>query len=130
MMYYDMAAQQDDIEQNVEARQLEEKENDIRSLTQPAHGEPLHFLRSTFRTKAGDNFYYWNGFEFIKPDSYAFVNLTEVDPNTNEPNSFGTVKYRLSSVSPKLYRLDLKFEAWNGAEGIMTRADVMIYTFT
>jgi hypothetical protein len=41
-----MAAQKDKIEQNVEARQLEVKKNDIRSLTQPAHGEPLYFFQN------------------------------------------------------------------------------------
>jgi hypothetical protein len=125
-----MAAQQDKIQQNVERRKMEVKENDIRSLTQPAHGEPLHFLRATFTTNHGPNWYWYGPSDFIKPHSYVFASLTEIDPNTYEPKAHGTVKYHVSSVSPRDGYVDLKFEAWNGAQGIMTRADMLFYTFT
>jgi hypothetical protein len=126
MIYYIMAAQEDKVQPNVEQRKMEVKENDIRSI----HGEPLHFLRATFRTNAGQNWYWWGPSKFIKPSSRVFASLTEIDPNTYEPKAHGTVKYIVSSVSPRADYLDLKFEAYNGAEGIMTRADVLIYTFT
>ena len=121
-----MAAQEDKIQQNVEGRKMEVKENDIRSL----HGEPLHFLRATFPTNAGQNWFWWGPDQFIKPESYVFVSLTEIDPNTNVPRAHGTVKYIVSSISPRADYLDLKFEAYNGAQGIYTRADFLIYTFT
>jgi hypothetical protein len=121
-----MAAQEDKIQPNVERRKMEVKESDIRSV----HGEPLHFLRATFPTNAGQNWYWWGPEQFIKPDSRVFASLTEIDPNTYEPKAHGTVKYIVSSVSPRADYLDLKFEAYNGAQGIMTRADVLIYTFT
>jgi hypothetical protein len=124
MIYYIMAAQQDKIEQNVERRQLEVKADDIRT----SHGEPWYFFRSYVGTNHGQNWAWWQLGQYITPDSYVFVSLTEVDPNTKEPRAHGTVKYYVSSVSPRHDFLDLKFEAFNGAEGILTRTDFLIYT--
>jgi hypothetical protein len=126
-----MAAQREKIQQNVERRKMEVKENDIRTLTQPAHGEPLHFIRATFTTNHGPNWQWYGPEEWIKAHSFVFVSLTEIDPNTYEPKAHGTVKYFVSSVSPRNDGyVDLKFEAFNGAQGIITRADMLFYTFT
>ena len=121
-----MAAQQDKIEQNVEGQQLEVKAN---SLTQTTHGENWYRLRGyQYETNAGQNWIWWQLGRYIKPDSFVFVSLTEVDPNTKEPRAHGTVKYIVSSASPRLDFLDVKFEAYNGAQGITTRVDVLFYT--
>lgn len=120
-----MAAQQDKIQQNVERRELEVKANNIRSLTQNTY-----LWRGYCSTNAGQNWCWVQLSPYVKPDSYVFVSLTEVDPTSLEPKAHGTVKYYVSSVSPRLDFLDVKFEAFNGANGVLTRVDALIYTYT
>jgi hypothetical protein len=102
------------------------KANNIRSLAQ----NTTLFRSNPIFTHAGQNFIWWQLRPWVKPDSFVFISLTEVDPNSHEPKSDGTVKYIVSSISPKLDFLDLKFEAYNGAEGVWTRVDALIYTYS
>jgi hypothetical protein len=118
-----MAAQQDKIQQNVERREQEVNANNIRSLAPNS----ILFRSNPIWADKGQNFIWWQLRPWVKPDSFVFISLTEIDPNSHEPKSDGTIKYIVSSISPKLDFLDLKFEAYNGAPA-WTRVDGLIYT--
>jgi hypothetical protein len=118
-----MAAPQDKIQQNVERREQEVSANNIRSLAP----DSILFRSNPIWAEHGDNFVWWQLRPWVKPSSTVFISLTEIDPISHEPKSDGTVKFRLSSISPKLDYLDLKFEAYNGAP-VWIRVDGLIYT--
>lgn len=118
-----MAAPQDKIQQNVERREQEVSANNIRSLAR----DSILFRSNPIWAEHGANFVWWQLRPWIKPSSTVFISLTEIDPNSQEPKSDGTVMLVVTGISPKLDFLDLKFDAYNGAP-VWVRVDALIYT--
>jgi hypothetical protein len=124
-MTSDQQSQQNEIQQNVEAQVLNLDRRNIRSM---ASG--FYLLRGILdNTRGGTNYLNIHGAEgLVNANTYAFCSLTEVDANSLEPKSTGTAKYIVSNISPAIDVIDLKFEAYNGAEGTKTRVDMLFYT--